>query len=94
MSGWHVYILRCADNTLYTGITTNIERRIREHNGGGRGARYTRGRQPVSLGWMETVTSRSEACRREHQVRNLGRIEKQALVAGFNRSAGSPPGDP
>lgn len=84
MSDWTVYILRCSDNTLYTGITTDIERRIREHNGSGRGARYTRGRQPVSLAWMEFVASRSEACRREHQVRNLNRLKKRALMAGFD----------
>jgi putative endonuclease len=84
MSDWTVYMLRCSDNSLYTGITTDIERRIREHNGSGRGARYTRGRQPVSLAWMESVASRSEACRREHQVRNLNRLKKQALMADFN----------
>jgi putative endonuclease len=83
MSHWYVYILRCADDTLYTGITTDIHRRLREHNGSTRGARYTRTRRPVSLAWLEPAASRSEACRREFQVRQLQRLKKLALLADY-----------
>ena len=83
MTAWCVYMLHCADNTLYTGVTTDIDRRIREHNGSPRGARYTRHRRPVTLAWLEHADSRSEACRRERQVRHLARSRKNALIAEF-----------
>lgn len=82
MSAWFVYILRCADDTLYTGVTTDPARRLREHNSGGRlGARYTRARRPVELLYQEEVASRSEACRREAAIKKLTRRAKlQALL--------------
>ena len=84
MSGaWHVYMVRCADNTLYTGVTTDIHRRIREHNESPRGARYTRSRRPVSLVWQEASTDRAAACRREYEIRHYDRLKKLALVADF-----------
>lgn len=77
---WFVYMLQCADGTLYTGITTDIDRRIAEHNGEGRlGARYTRSRRPVNLAYSEPVTSRAEASRREAAIKRLDRRRKQAL---------------
>ncbi|MEW5770130.1 MAG: GIY-YIG nuclease family protein [Pseudomonadota bacterium] len=80
MPAWYVYILRCADGTFYTGITTDVTRRLAEHNGSGRaGARYTRARRPVSLAHVETVGSRAEAARREAAIRRLGRAGKMAL---------------
>lgn len=80
MSRWFVYIVRCADNTLYTGITTDIERRIHEHNAGPRlGARYTRARRPVALVYAEEVASRSQAARREHGIRRLSKQDKEFL---------------
>lgn len=79
---WYVYILRCADGTFYTGITTDIERRVREHNASGRGARYTRNRRPVRLVWSEEAGSRAAAGRREHAIRKLRRPGKLALLAG------------
>lgn len=82
MPTWFVYILRCADDTLYTGVTTDPERRLREHNAGGRpGARYTRARRPVELVHCEEAGSRSEACRREIAIKKLGRNAKLALAA-------------
>lgn len=82
MSTWFVYILRCADGSFYTGITTDVARRLEEHNGSDRlGARYTRGRRPVSLAYVEASSSRAEATRRETAIRQLGRAGKAALCA-------------
>jgi putative endonuclease len=77
---WQIYIIRCSDETLYTGITTDIERRMREH-AQGRGAKYFRGRQPVELLYLEGGHDRSSASRRELAIKKLKRDEKQALVA-------------
>ncbi len=76
---WFVYLLRCADGSLYCGITTDPERRLREHNSG-RGARYTRGRRPVTLIYREHLSSRAEAARREAAVKRLRRSAKLALA--------------
>ena len=81
MSEWRVYMLRCTDGSLYTGIATDLCRRIQQHNGelvGG--ARYTRGRRPVQLVWQEACGSRSEASRREAQIKRLPRSEKLCLI--------------
>jgi len=80
---WYVYMLRCCDGSLYTGITTDLERRLHEHNHGQRGARYTRTRRPVSLVWAEPQDNRATASRREYQLRNLGAEAKRNLVAGL-----------
>lgn len=81
-AAWFVYLLRCADGTLYTGITTDVERRLAEHNGeGGAGARYTRSRRPVTLAYLEAAASRAEAARREAAIRRLDRTRKLALCA-------------
>ncbi|PLW68509.1 GIY-YIG nuclease family protein [Pseudohalioglobus lutimaris] len=80
---WTVYILRCADGSLYTGVARDMEKRLRQHNGevvGG--ARYTRGRRPVALLWSESAADRSSAQRREAAIKRLPRPQKLALVAG------------
>lgn len=74
-----VYIIECADGTLYTGYTTDIKRRLREHNEG-HGAKYTRGRTPVELRHVETFHSRSSALQREAAIQQLSRTEKDRLV--------------
>jgi putative endonuclease len=80
-SPWFVYILRCADNTLYTGVTTDIHRREKEHNSRSKSAaKYTRARQPVSLIYHENSLSRSLACKRESQIKKLTRRQKEALI--------------
>jgi putative endonuclease len=80
LSAWYVYILRCADGSFYTGITTDVARRVEEHNGSDRlGARYTRSRRPVDLVHVEAVASRAEAARREAAIRKMGRAGKAAL---------------
>lgn len=80
MSDWFVYMLRCADNSLYTGVTTNVERRIAEHNAEKSVTKYTRVRQPVSVAYQEKAESRSEACKREAQLKKLTKKDKEALV--------------
>lgn len=80
-SDWYVYLMQCADQTLYTGITTDVSRRLRQHNGEIKGgARYTLARRPVVLLWAEPHTSRSEASRREYQIKQLPRGAKLLLV--------------
>ncbi len=76
-----VYILQCADGTLYTGWTTDLERRLQAHNSG-RGARYTRGRRPVRLAYREEQSDRSAAQRREAAIRRLSRADKLKLIEG------------
>ena len=81
-AAWCVYMLRCADGTLYTGITTDVARRIAEHNGEGNpGARYTRSRRPVELVHVEAAASRADASRREAAIKQLDRTRKLALCA-------------
>ncbi len=80
MSSYFTYILRCADNTLYTGITTDIARRLKEHNLGEKWAKYTRMRRPVELIYEETHPTRSEASKREYSIKQLSRSEKENLI--------------
>jgi len=75
-----VYMLRCSDDTLYSGVTTDLERRVQEHNGSKKGAKYTKARQPVELVYSQIVGDRSEAQIKEAQLRKLSRKEKLLLV--------------
>lgn len=78
---WYIYIIRCDDNTLYTGITTNVERRFDEHErGGARGAKYLRGRGPLELVTQIEVGNRRQAARLEHYIKALSKSEKEHLV--------------
>jgi putative endonuclease len=80
---WHVYILRCADGSLYTGVAVDLARRLQQHNGQRAGGpRYTRGRRPVVLAWSEQLSSRSVAQRREAAIKRLPRRAKLAVVSG------------
>jgi putative endonuclease len=81
MACWYVYIVRCSDNTLYTGITINLARRLLEHNSGPKGSRYTRSRRPVALVYCEQAASRSAATSREAHIKKLKISEKGQLVA-------------
>ncbi len=76
---WYTYILRCKDNSLYTGITTDIIRRVSEHNAGNGGA-CTRARLPVELAYKETCKNRSDALKREAQIKRLSRQKKLTLI--------------
>ena len=75
----YVYVLECADGTLYTGYTTDVERRVAEHDAGD-GAKYTRGRTPVEVVLTESFDSRAAAMRREHEVKALSRRAKERLI--------------
>ena len=77
---WFVYLLRCADDTLYCGVCTDLERRLQEHNSSPKGARYTRARRPVSMVWQLELESRSEACREEARIKRLTRQAKEQLI--------------
>ncbi len=77
--GWYVYMLRCADDSLYTGITTDVNRRCDQHNAG-RASRYTRSRLPIRLVYKEALTSRSLALKREAAMKDLSRMEKESLI--------------
>ena len=81
MDNWYVYMVRCADTSLYTGITKNIARRIDEHNHSRRStSAYTRARRPVELVYQEAIQTRSEATKREYQIKRLSKKEKEALL--------------
>jgi putative endonuclease len=77
----YVYVLRCSDGSFYTGYTTDVKRRVREHDAGD-GAKYTRGRTPVELVHVERFDCKSAAMSREYEIKQLSRAEKEALVEG------------
>ncbi|MEJ2534428.1 MAG: GIY-YIG nuclease family protein [Gammaproteobacteria bacterium] len=79
---WSVYIIRAGDGSLYTGISTDVERRLKEHREGRRGARFFNGREAVEVVWVEDGHTRSSASRREWRIKQLTRAQKLALVAG------------
>lgn len=80
-TSWSVYIVRCADGSLYTGIASDAARRVEEHNGSDLlAAKYTRARRPVVLVYQESCHDRGEAARREHAIKSLRRCEKLALI--------------
>ena len=76
---WYLYIVKCRDDSLYTGITTDIMRRIAQHNSG-KGAKYTRSRRPVTLVFSKEYKDRSEASKAEYQMKRLSRKEKIKLI--------------
>jgi len=86
MSDWFVYIVRCADRSLYTGVAIDVRGRVEAHNHG-RGAKYTRGRGPVRLVYAERAGTRASALRREHAIKRLTRAAKQQLIRESARSA-------
>lgn len=82
---WYLYILRCKDDSLYTGITTDVEKRLEVHQRG-RGAKYTRGRAPLCLVYKEICGTHSDALKRELQIKALSREEKLLLLKGWHDS--------
>jgi len=77
---YYLYILKCADDTLYTGITVDLERRVKEHNTSSLGAKYTTARRPVELVYSKKYKDRSSASKQECQIKDLSRIEKLKLI--------------
>lgn len=80
MNGWHCYLMLCADNTFYTGITNDLEKRLAAHNNG-TASKYTRSRLPVSLAYSEPHCDRSSASKREAKIKKWSRAKKLALVS-------------
>ena len=83
MNTWKLYILRCGDGTLYTGITTDVEKRLEAHRTG-KGAKYTRGRGPLALVYREDCGDRSAALKREIEIKKLTREEKERLISEYH----------
>lgn len=81
----YVYILECSDKTLYTGWTTNLNKRVKKHNNGN-GAKYTRGRLPVKVKYFKKYSTRSEAMKREYAIKQLTKSKKKKLIKNFERS--------
>lgn len=83
---WFCYLVRCADNSLYAGVTTEISRREQEHNSDKKGAKYTRVRQPVKMVYFEPHEDRSSACKAEAALKKLTKKNKEALVSRFSET--------
>ena len=86
---WWVYIVECADGTYYTGITTDVERRLNEHNYSFKSAKYTRSRRPVRLVYSEEVLNRSEASKRECKIKKLSRQKKTKMIEAHHDNNGN-----
>ena len=84
---WHLYILRCRDNSLYTGITNDVEKRFQAHQSG-KGAKYTRGRGPLELVYREECGDHSAALKREAEIKKLPRERKMALIEEYGKGTG------
>ena len=82
---WYLYILRCGDGTLYTGITTDVEKRLEQHRTG-KGAKYTRGRQPLELVYREKCGDHSTALKREYEIKKMPRDAKMRLITKADES--------
>ena len=80
MKDYFVYIVECSDGTYYTGITTNVKRRLLEHNYSFKSAKYTRSRRPVTLVYCKQVGTRSEAQKEEYRIKKLNRAQKQRII--------------
>ncbi len=80
MKLWYTYIVRCADNSLYTGVTTDIDRRLTEHNTSRRGAKYTRSRRPVTLVYLTEGMDKTSAFKLEAQIKKKSKRDKEALL--------------
>ena len=80
MKAWHLYVVRCSDGTLYTGVTTDLDRRLHEHNVTKRGAKYTRTRRPVELVWSKEFKNRSEAQSAEYGFKKLLHKDKLEII--------------
>jgi len=94
MTQYFVYLLKCSDGTLYAGYTTDLEKRAAAHNGSRTGAKYTRARRPVELVYSETYRSKSDALKREWEIKQMRREEKLDLFLSKNQKALLPATNP
>lgn len=81
MNSWFVYIVKCSDDTLYTGITTNVEKRVAAHNHPSKGAKYTRYRQPVKILWQSGIYTKSEALKEEYRIKKFSKKKKLDYIS-------------
>jgi len=86
---WYVYMVRCSDGTLYTGIAKDLKKRLEAHNSGRDGARYTRSRRPVTLVYAQQVESQSAAASLEYRIKKMPRSKKKALVERWKNENGT-----
>ncbi len=82
---WYVYIMECSDGSYYTGVTTDVDRRLHEHNNTSKGAKYTRCRRPVKLIYFEKTDSRQNACKREYAIKRMKTVAKKNLAQLFQK---------
>lgn len=82
MKSWFIYIVRCANNSLYTGITTDVDRRVHEHQNTSKGAKYLKGKGPIELVWTTQADNRSQASQIEYQIKRLSKSDKERLIKG------------
>ncbi len=83
MNDWHIYLIRCKDNSLYTGITKDVNRRFNEHlSSKTKGAKYLRGKAPLTLVWQHQVKTHSQALKLERQIKKLSKFNKEQLILG------------
>lgn len=85
---WFLYMILCRDQTIYTGITVNVEKRFRAHCAG-KGAKYTRGRGPLQLVYQESCGSHTDALRREYAIKQLSRFEKETMILNYSSGQGA-----
>ncbi len=90
-SEWYLYIIKCNNDSLYTGITTDVERRFNEHNGSKLGAKFLRGKSPLTLMYSAQVGDKSRASKMEYRVKKLSRIQKEKLIKGERELPELPP---
>ncbi len=90
-SEWYIYIIKCKDGALYTGITTDLERRFNEHSGSKLGAKFLRGKSPLTLMYSAQVGDKSRASKMEYRVKKLSRIQKVQLITGERELPELPP---
>ena len=84
MTDWHVYLVRCADGSLYCGVSTDVEKRVVTHNLSKRGAKYTRSRRPVTLVWTKKVGTKSNALKEECRIKKMRKSDKEKMIANFS----------
>ncbi len=84
---WNLYIIEASDASLYTGISTDVERRFEEHRSGNKGARYFNGREPLEVVYIESGHNRSSASKREAEIKGMTRAQKKSLIASYGASA-------
>ena len=93
MKEWFLYVLRCSDDSLYTGITTDLERRLYEHNNSKLGAKYTKNKRPVHMLYNTSFPNRSDASKAEWRFKRLSKVQKEAVISGKKNAPWSNPSD-